>query len=71
MLTIYVIYHITFENTNIFTTDPKRIPELIKQQVEKYETEISEWYVRELIEETVFEADMDMVRRTCATEYID
>jgi hypothetical protein len=63
MLTIYVIYHITFENTNIFTTDKNRIEELTKKMAEKYETKLSDWYVRTIVEENDFEADMDMVKR--------
>ena len=30
MLTIYVIYHETYENTNVFTTDKNKIDEIIK-----------------------------------------
>lgn len=58
MITIYIIYHLTFENTNVFTTDKNKIKDLIKLQEEKYKKTTGEWKYREIIEEVEFEADV-------------
>lgn len=58
MITIYIIYHLTFENTNVFTTDKNKIKDLIKLQEEKYKDTTGEWKYREIIEEVEFEADV-------------
>lgn len=58
MVTIYVIYHITFENSNIFTTNKNKINDIIKKQEEKYKDTIGEWKYVEIVEETEFEADI-------------
>lgn len=55
---IYVIYHSTFENSNIFTTNKNKINDIIKKQEEKYKDTIGEWKYIEIIEETEFEADI-------------
>ena len=60
MLTIYVIYHKSFENTNVFTTDESKIPEIIRMLTEKYDETEGEWRYRKLVENKEFEADMDM-----------
>ena len=57
MLTIYVIYHITMEDTCIFTTDKNKIYSLILQQIKKYENTENEWKWREFEEENEFDAD--------------
>jgi len=59
MLTIYVIYHETYENTNIFTTDKNKIDEIIKKLIKKYDDTEGEWNYREITEETEFDADMN------------
>jgi len=58
MITIYIIYHLTFENTNVFTTDKNKIKDLIKLQEEKYKDTTGELKYREIIEEVEFEADV-------------
>jgi hypothetical protein len=59
-MVIYVIYHKTFENTNVFTTDKNKIDEIVKTLVSKYEDTKGEWRCRKIIEHRMFEADMDM-----------
>jgi hypothetical protein len=55
---IYIIYHSTYENTNIFTTNKNKINDIIKTQEEKYKNTIGEWKYTELVEETEFEGDI-------------
>jgi len=50
MLKIYVIYHETFENTNVFTTDKNKIDEIISQLEIKYKDTEGKWKYREIIE---------------------
>lgn len=58
MLKIYVIYHETFENTNVFTTDKNKIDEIISQLEIKYKDTEGKWKYREIIENEEFQADM-------------
>jgi len=61
MITIYVIYHILFEDTNIFTTDKTKIQEIIQQQINKYPFSNEpgyEWRWREIVEETEFQGEL-------------
>lgn len=58
MITIYVIYHTSFENTNIFTTDFNKINTLIEYMAKKTYTDIHEWKYKKIIEEESFQADM-------------
>lgn len=59
-MTIYVIYHKTYENTNVFTTDKHQIDDIVKQLVLDNEGTEGQWYCRKLIEHRTFEADMNM-----------
>lgn len=59
MLTIYVIYHRTYENTNVFTTDESKIYEMIRKLEEKYEETDGEWSYMKLVENVEFEACME------------
>jgi hypothetical protein len=59
-ITIYVIYHKTYENANVFTTDETKIEGIIQKLMRKYEGTAGEWKCRKLIENRNFEADMDM-----------
>ena len=59
MITIYIIYHETFENTNVFTTDINKIDELKKKLATKTYTEISEWKYKKIIEEDEFYAEFN------------
>ena len=59
MIRIYVIYHSTFENTNIFTTEINKIFTLIEIQENKYPETKGEWSYREIAEEEEFDADMN------------
>ena len=43
MITIYVIYHNTLEDTNLFTTDRSKIDQLIQIMAEHTNTEVCEW----------------------------
>lgn len=58
MITIYVIYHTTYENTNVFTLDESKITEIIQKQCEKYEGTVGMWHWRKIVEEEEFDADM-------------
>lgn len=60
---IYVIYHIGFGFSNIFTTNKNKIPELLNRQLAKYkETDETEWKYRILEEEEEFLADMTLIK---------
>lgn len=59
-MTIYVIHHKTYENTNVFTTDKDQVDDIVKQLVLEHEGTEGQWYCRKLIEHRKFEADMDM-----------
>ena len=59
-IVIYVIYHKTFENTNVFTTDKDKIDEIVKKLESEIEDTVGEWRCRKLIEHRMFEADMNM-----------
>lgn len=60
MITIYIIYHTAYEDTNIFTTDKTKIQEIIQRQTEKYPLSIEDgdWKWREIVEETEFQGDL-------------
>ena len=60
MITIYIIFHKTFENTNIFTTDEYKITEIIEKLIEKNKGTHGEWSYRKIVENTEFTAVMDM-----------
>ncbi len=55
---IYVIYHKSFEDTNIFTTKYNQITYFINKLAEKTNTKKSEWQFRVIREQEMFEADM-------------
>lgn len=61
MTTIYVIKHETFENTNVFTTQFEKIPEIIAEMFQKYSdvSDISEWSYITLHEGKEFDGDID------------
>ena len=56
---IYVIYHNIYEDTNIFTTDKKKIGEIIKKMCLETDTKEDEWNIKEISEEEKFNADMN------------
>jgi hypothetical protein len=58
MIKIYVIFHKTFENTNLFTTDKNKVFTIIERMENKYEETKGEWNYREITEEEEFEADV-------------
>ena len=53
---LYVIYHKTFENTNVITTDKNNINRIVQQLVLDNESTEGEWLCRKLIEHRMFEA---------------
>ncbi len=59
-ITIYIVYHKTFENTNVFfTTKEKALQYIEKVALVKYpEEEITDWNIRELEEGCEFDAQM-------------
>lgn len=59
-MVIYVIYHKTFENTNVFTTDIDKIDKIVKKLESDFEDTVGEWRCRKLVEHRMFEADMNM-----------
>jgi hypothetical protein len=65
-ITIFVIYHNTFEDQNIFTTNRDKIQDIIKQKTEEIrnsgitDIKISDWNYREIIEEQSFGANMSL-----------
>jgi hypothetical protein len=61
MSVIYVIFHITFEDTNVFTLDESKITEIIQKQTEKRPGTIGEWRWRKIVEGEDFEADMNTI----------
>ena len=61
MIAIYVIFHRTFENTNVFTTDEGKIEEIIQRLSKKYENTVGKWRWRKIVEEEEFDAEMNDV----------
>ena len=59
MISIYVIFHLTFENSNVFTTDESKITEIIQRLTEKYEDTDGQWRWRKIVEEEEFDAEMN------------
>lgn len=43
---IYVIYHNIYEDTNIFTTNKKKIDEIIKKMCLETDTKEDEWNIK-------------------------
>jgi hypothetical protein len=58
MLTIYVIYHNTFEDTNIFFLNLQEAKDGIARLANETETDLSEWNIRKLQEGTKFGGDL-------------
>ena len=61
MTTIYVIFHVTFENANVFTLNEREITKIIQRQTEKYEDTVGEWRWRKIVEGEEFEAEMNNI----------
>jgi hypothetical protein len=61
MISIYVIFHLTFENSNVFTTDESKITEIIQRLTKKYEDTDGQWRWRKIVEEEEFDAEMNDV----------
>jgi hypothetical protein len=63
-ITIYVIYHKTFDDQNVFTTDCNKIQPIIEQKTIDLlssgitDAKADDWSYRQLIEEQPFGADM-------------
>jgi hypothetical protein len=57
-MTIYVIKHKTFENTNVFTTDKMKIPSIIARMESQCEGTEGKWSYTTLVEGVCFEADI-------------
>lgn len=56
MATIYVIFHETFENTNVFTLDFSRVNTIIQEMETKYPDTNGEWKFIAIEENVEFEA---------------
>lgn len=59
MTTIYVIFHITIKDANVFTLNQCEITEIIQKQAEKYTGTTGEWRWRKIVEGEEFEAAMN------------
>jgi len=57
---IYMIFHETYDGTNVVTLDWARIPIIVNLLTQKYNDPPSEgqWRYREIIEEEEFDADL-------------
>lgn len=64
---IYVIFHHTLEDVNLFTTDKNKIHQLIQKKTDELneqfksigdKVKVEDWRWRELTEEVCFGADM-------------
>jgi len=58
MLTIYVVYHKTFDDTNVFFSSLQEARDGITQLAQETETDVSEWNIRRLREEVKFGGDL-------------
>ncbi len=58
MVKIYVVYHNTFEDTNVFFTDYNKAQEMLNDLANNTDTKRTEWKIRVLREGELFEADM-------------
>jgi len=58
---IYLIFHETYDGTNVVTLDAKRIPMIVDSLTKKYNDPSSEgqWRYRVISEEEEFDADLD------------
>jgi hypothetical protein len=56
---IYVIYHKTYENTNVMTTDKNNIDKIVQTLVSDNKGTEGEWRCRKLIEHRLFDADVN------------
>jgi hypothetical protein len=59
MVVIYIIYHHSREDTNVFTTDETKIPLIIRDLSLKYNTKTTEWSYEKIYEGQEFEAKME------------
>lgn len=59
MITIFVIYHKTFENTNIFTADENEVASIIKKFETDWPDTVGEWFYRKINQGEMFHADMN------------
>jgi hypothetical protein len=58
MLTIYVVYHNTLEDTNVFFLSLQEARDSITQLAQETETDVSEWNIRRLREGVKFGGDL-------------
>ena len=58
MLSIYVVYHNTFEDTNVFFLSIEEAKNYISQMAQETETEVTEWSIRRLQEGVKFGGDL-------------
>ena len=61
MISIYVIFHLQFDNSNVFTTDESKITEIIQRLTKKYEDTDGQWRWRQIVEEEEFDAEMNNI----------
>lgn len=56
---IYVVRHCTFEDTNVFFTNPKLAEVKLVELAKQYNTELEEWSIRTIQEGELFDACID------------
>ena len=59
-MNIYVVYHITYENSNVFFTNKEVAIKYVNEVVTKLypNSKLEEWFLREIEEGVEFNADM-------------
>jgi hypothetical protein len=57
---VYMIYHGTYNEIKVFTSDKNKIPDIIRNQTEKYTDIDSGWKYIDLVENKEYNCKMDM-----------
>lgn len=62
MATIYIIFHDTYENTNVFTLDFSKVKTMMRAMEDNYPGTEGEWNYKAIEENKQFEANFEWDR---------